>query len=159
MSKSPEDQTSRLRLRISAAAESILRQGHPWLFAESIREQNREGNLGELAIIYDRKNRFLAAGLFENDSPIRVRILQAGRPETIDAAWWSRRLASALSRRNGLFDDQTDGYRWINGESDGWPGLVLDRYAGTLVLKLYSGIWLPRLGEITTLFEQQLRPE
>src|SRR6266566_1509460 len=55
----------RLRLRVTASAETILRAGHPWLFAESIREQNREGTLGELAVIYDRKNQFLALGLFD----------------------------------------------------------------------------------------------
>ena len=51
-------------------------------------------------------------------------------------------------RRAGLFDEQTTGYRWVNGESDGWPGLVLDRYDTTLVLKLYTAAWLPRLKEV-----------
>ena len=56
----------RLRLRVTAAAESCLRAGHPWLFSESIRELNRPGKLGELAVIYDRKDCFLAAGLFDS---------------------------------------------------------------------------------------------
>src|SRR5437762_1020149 len=43
----------RLRLRVSAAAQARLRSGHPWLFADSIRDQNRDGRLGELAVIYD----------------------------------------------------------------------------------------------------------
>ena len=68
----------RLRLRVSATAESVLRSGHPWLFADSIREQNRAGQAGELAVIYDRKDRFLATGLFDPDSPIRVRMLHSG---------------------------------------------------------------------------------
>ena len=87
----------RLRLRVTAAAESVLRAGHPWLFADSIREQNREGQAGELAVIYDRKDRFLAAGLFDPDSPIRVRLLHAGKPQAIDRAWWAGRLARALA--------------------------------------------------------------
>jgi 23S rRNA (cytosine1962-C5)-methyltransferase len=150
--------SARLRLRVSATAESILRGGHPWLFAESIRDQNREGRLGELAVVYDRKNCFLAVGLFDPGSPLRLRVLHAGKPQTIDAAWWRRRLSQALERRQGLFDDQTTGYRWINGESDGWPGLVLDRYDTTLVLKLYTAAWLPRLDEVVALIREALAP-
>src|SRR5436190_17841123 len=89
----------RLRLRITAAAESSLRSGHPWLFSESIREQNRGGELGELAVVYDRADRFLAIGLYDSGSPIRVRLLHAGRPETLNREWWSRHLTQALEPR------------------------------------------------------------
>jgi 23S rRNA (cytosine1962-C5)-methyltransferase len=147
---------TRLRLRITAAAESIVRAGHPWLFADSIHESNRPGQLGDLAVIYDRKDKFLAVGLFDPDSPIRVRILHAGKPQTIDAAWWQARLTQALARRAGLFDATTTGYRLIHGESDGWPGLVLDRYHTTLVLKIYTAAWLPRLDAILALFKEKI---
>src|SRR5438132_3044738 len=126
--------TPRLRLRVTATAETILRGGHPWLFADSIREQNREGEAGELAVIYDRKDKFLAVGLFDPESPLRVRILHAGKPVMIDDAWWRENFSAALRRRENLFNDRTNGFRWINGESDGWPGLVLDRYDTALVL-------------------------
>jgi 23S rRNA (cytosine1962-C5)-methyltransferase len=149
----------RLRLRITAAAESIVRGGHPWLFADSIHEANRLGALGDLAVIFDRKDKFLAVGLFDPESPIRVRILHAGKPQTIDAAWWQARLAQALARRAGLFDATTTGYRLIHGESDGWPGLVLDRYDRTLVLKIYTAAWLPRLDEIVALFRENISAE
>jgi 23S rRNA (cytosine1962-C5)-methyltransferase len=156
---SGEKKAPRLRLRVTAAAESILRSGHPWLFADSVREQNRPGLTGELAVIYDRKDKFLAAGLFDADSPIRVRILHAGKPETIDADWWRARLEHALARRHGLFDAQTTGYRCLNGEGDGWPGLVLDRYDATLVIKLYTAAWLPRLDEVVQLLKSSLPGE
>ena len=148
----------RLRLRVSATAETMLRGGHPWLFADSIREQNRDGRSGELAVIYDRKDEFLAIGLFDPGSPLRVRVLHRGRRVTLDAAWWRENLLRAIRRREGLFDHQTNGYRCINGESDNWPGLVLDRYAGTLVLKLYTAAWLPRLADITALIRDTLEP-
>lgn len=135
-----------LRLRVTAAAESRLRAGHPWLFADSVRASNRPGRLGELAVIFDRHDRFLAIGLFDPDSPLRVRVLHAGKPQTLDAPWWRTRLRAALERRTGLFDAETTGYRLIHGENDGWPGLVLDRYAATGVLKIYTAAWLPRLG-------------
>jgi len=148
----------RLRLRVTPDAARQLRSGHPWLFADSIREQNREGAPGELAVVYDRNDRFLAIGLFDPDSPIRLRVLHAGKPMILDKAWWRERFRSAITRRSGLFDEQTTGHRWINGESDGWPGLVLDRYDTTLVLKLYTGAWLPRIGETVDLIREELKP-
>jgi 23S rRNA (cytosine1962-C5)-methyltransferase len=153
------DKLPRLRLRITAAAENYVRAGHPWVFADSVREQNRDGVSGELAVIYDRQDKFLAAGLFDPDSPIRVRVLHAGKPLTLDTAWWTARLDAAVRRRDGLFDARTTGYRLINGESDGWPGLVLDRYDTTFVLKLYTAAWLPKLNDITTLVRERLLPE
>ncbi|MBI3414259.1 MAG: class I SAM-dependent methyltransferase [Verrucomicrobia bacterium] len=147
-----------LRLRVTTAAEQQLRAGHPWLFATSVREQNREGLCGELAVIYDRNDRFLAVGLFDPESPLRVRILHAGKPAKLHDAWWRARLQSALARRENLFAPDTTGFRWIYGESDGWPGLVLDRYDTTLVLKLYTAAWLPRLSEVTSLIQNALHP-
>jgi 23S rRNA (cytosine1962-C5)-methyltransferase len=129
------------------------------VFPDSIREQNRDGGPGELAVVYDRNNAFLAVGLFDPDSPLRVRVLHAGKPQAIDRDWWRARLQQALARRDGLFDGQTNGYRWINGESDGWPGLVLDRYDKTLVLKLYTEAWLPRLEEVVALIRAELKPQ
>ena len=150
--------TSRLRLRIFPAAESKLRAGHPWLYSDSIKSQNRPGIAGELAVIYDARDRFLAAGLFDPHSPIRVRILHLGKAQPLDESWWDQRLQQTLERRRHLFDAQTTGYRWINGESDGFPGLVLDRYAETLVLKLYTAAWLPRLDDAVRLIQRRLQP-
>ena len=136
---------TRLRLRVTAVAEQQIRAGHPWVFSDSVREENRAGLAGELAVIFDRNDKFLAVGFFDPESPIRVRILHVGKPLPVDAEFWRVRLAAAVKRREGLFDARTTGYRLINGESDGWPGLVLDRYATTLVLKIYTAAWLERL--------------
>ncbi len=157
--RDPAPGTGPLRLRVRSVAESILRSGHPWLFAESIRDQNRAGAPGELAVIYDRNDRFLAVGLYDPDSPIRVRILHAGKPRPIDSEFFKERLEQATTKRTDLFDSQTTGFRWINGESDGWPGLVLDRYGETLVLKLYAAAWLPWLDKIQAAIVDQLNPQ
>lgn len=152
--------SARLRLEVTRTAESVLRGGHPWLFAESIRRQNRPGQLGEIAVIYDRNDRFLALGLFDPESPLRVRILHQGNPVPIDSAWWMTRLEEAVARRVALRQDVlTSGFRWIHGENDRWPGLVLDRYAQTLVLKLYTAAWFPRLSELESMFRQRFQPE
>lgn len=139
-----------LRLRVSAAAERSARQRHPWIFAGSVQAQSRPGTAGELAVIYDRRNKFLAIGLFDPDSPIRVRLLQTGRPEPINRAWFAARWQQTFARREGMFANATTGYRCCNGESDGLPGVALDRYAGTLVLKIYTPSWLPWLEELET---------
>jgi 23S rRNA (cytosine1962-C5)-methyltransferase len=86
-------------------------------------------------------------------------VLHVGKPRASDRDWWVERLNRALEGRQGLFDELTTGFRWINGESDGWPGLVLDRYDRTLVVKLYTAAWLPRLEEITGLITTRLRPD
>lgn len=154
----PAPPANRLRLRVTAAAENYIRAGHPWVYSDSVREQNRDGCAGELAVIFDRNDKFLAIGFFDPNSPIRVRILHVGKPLTVDAEFWRARLEAALKRREGLFDARTTGYRVINGESDGWPGLVLDRYDTTLVLKIYTAAWLERLEEIAGLIRERLNP-
>lgn len=150
---------SRLRLRLFPAAESTVRDGHPWVFDGGVKSVNREGRAGELAVMYDRRDRFLAVGLYDPASPIRVRIVRTGDPVTIDRAWWVARARAARARRDGLvFGPGTDGGRWIHGENDGFPGLVADRYADTLVVKLYSAVWLPRWAEIESVLREVFAP-
>src|SRR5213593_2009375 len=121
--------SSALKVRLRPAAESRVRAGHPWIFDQSIREQNRQGKRGELAVVYNRNDKFLAIGLYDPDSPLRIRVLQHGKPATIDREWWRRRMERAVTKRATFFDERTNAFRWIHGENDGWPGLVLDRYA------------------------------
>jgi 23S rRNA (cytosine1962-C5)-methyltransferase len=64
-----------------------------------------------------------------------------------------------LRIRRSLFDAQTTGFRLINGESDGWPGLVLDRYDQILVLKIYTAAWLPWLDTVVHAIHAQLPSE
>jgi len=151
--------TGKLKLRLTPAAEKAARSGHPWVYAERIKDQNRTGELGELAVVYDKNNKFLGVGLFDPDSPIRLRMLHAGSPQTVNEEWWLARLQAALTRREGLGGDDTTGYRLISGENDGWPGLVVDRFDRTLVLKLYSGVWLPRFTEIVNRLQATINPE
>ena len=79
--------------------------------------------------------------------------MHTGAPATLDDAWWAERLDAALQLRVPLFGPETDGYRLVNGESDGWPGLVVDRYAHVLVVKLYTAAWFPHLERVLGLLE------
>jgi 23S rRNA (cytosine1962-C5)-methyltransferase len=143
----------RLALRVNAPAQRALRQGHPWLYAEAITDLRGEGKPGDLAVIFDDHRRFLAIGLYDPGSPIRVRVLQHGAPAAIDHAWLCDRLLGAYARRAALAGSETTGYRLVHGENDGLPGLVIDRYDTTLVLKLYTTAWLPWLPDLRSALE------
>jgi len=143
----PDPSTKRIALRVAPPAERALRQGHPWLFEQSITDISHAGAPGDLAVIFDDKRRFQAIGLYDPVSPIRVRILQARQPAIINADWFRNKLDIAFRLREPLDETNTTGYRLVHGENDGLPGLILDRYADTLVLKLYTPAWIPHLKE------------
>jgi 23S rRNA (cytosine1962-C5)-methyltransferase len=147
LSQLPNPTTKRIAMRISAPAERALRLGHPWVFDQSITEQSHTGGPGELAVIFDDKRHFLAVGLYDPTSPIRVRVLQHRQSAAINAGWFQNKLAAATQLRVPLERTDTTGYRLVHGENDGLPGLVIDRYAETLVLKLYTPAWIPHLKE------------
>lgn len=138
-------QPKRLALRVTPEGQRAVRRGHPWLFDRAIISQSAVGRPGDLAVIFDDRRRFLAVGLFDPASPIRVRILQHGAPATIDQAFFAGRLAEAAAKRAALAAEGTTGYRLVHGEGDELSGLVIDRYEHTLVIKLYSTAWAPHV--------------
>ena len=141
----PSPSAKRIALRITPPAERALRKGHPWIFDQSITEISHAGAPGDLAVIFDKERRFQAIGLFDPTSSIRVRILQARQPATINADWFRDIIDVASRVRSPLKKHNTDGYRLINGENDDLPGLIVDRYADTLVIKVYTPAWIPHL--------------
>ncbi|MCB0062804.1 MAG: class I SAM-dependent methyltransferase [Caldilineaceae bacterium] len=155
LSTLPRPADRRIALHITRDAERHLRNGHPWLFADSIVRQSHEGKPGDLAVVFDQKRRFLAIGLYDPTSPIRLRVLQQGTQATIDRAWFHATLNASLQRRQSLLADaRTTGYRLVYGESDGLPGCVMDRFGTTLVIKLYTAAWVPHLADLVHGIEQ-----
>jgi 23S rRNA (cytosine1962-C5)-methyltransferase len=148
LSSLPNPSEKRIAIRISAEAERALRGGHPWLYTDAIQRQSHEGRSGDLAVIFDRKGRFLAIGLYDPKSPLRVRILHHGRPIPIDRDWFAMRIAQAGALRQTLRGSATSGYRLVHGENDGLPGLVIDRYGNSYVLKLYTTAWIVHLQSV-----------
>ena len=129
-----------------------IRGGHPWVFDTSIRSVSAEGAPGDLAVVFGDRRQFVAIGLYDPASPIRLRILHAGAPQPIDAAFWETAVTTALDRRGPLWvDPATTGFRLIHGENDALGGLVVDRYGSTLVVKLYSEVWWPHLATMLPL--------
>ena len=152
----PRPSARNIAVHVTPAAERALRSGHPWLFEGAIRKQSREGAPGDLAVIFDGNRDFLAIGLYDPASPIHVKVLQHRQQARIDETFFAARVRDAIERRDPLNTPTTNAYRLIHGENDGLPGLVVDRYAATLVLKLYTSAWLPHLkGIIKALDESQ----
>ncbi len=146
-------------VRVHAQAARRVRQGHPWIFDGAITHQSRDGAAGDLAVVYDPSRKQIALGLYDPHSPVRVRVLHAGGPVAVDDAFFAARVHAAIARRAPLADrGDTDGYRLVHGENDGLPALVADRYADTLVVKLYSAAWSARLPQVLAPLEQALRP-
>jgi len=142
----------RVAVRITEDALRHVRAGHPWVFDRAVTSASHDAPPGSLAVVFDRRRRFAAVGLWDPTSPLRVRVLHAGEPRTVDEAFWSARLDEAVRRRTALAaDGRTTGYRVVNGESDGFPGLVLDRYGDTAVVKLYTPAWWPHLDDLVPL--------
>lgn len=145
----PEIQPERLAIKLKPAAERMIKKGHPWVFSDSIKKQSAEGKAGDLAIIYDnKKNKFLAVGLLDPHSPIRIKLLQVHQSANIDAAWFKTKIQTAFDLRKPLLETDTNSYRLLFGENDGMPGFITDVYANVLVVKLYSAAWFPYLKEI-----------
>jgi 23S rRNA (cytosine1962-C5)-methyltransferase len=149
----------RLAIRLHHRAETAVASGHPWVFSDGIREQRHEGTAGDLAVLFDRSNRFLAIGLYDPESPIRVRVLHRGEPLAIDGAWFDARIRAAYEHRAPLHEQDTTGYRVVHGENDGLPGLVVDRYGESLVVKLYSVAWFPWLNDVLRGLAAVMAPE
>lgn len=152
LSHLPHPSDKRIAVRLTPAGERAVRHGHPWVFDRSITQQSRSGSPGDLAVVFDDNRRFLAVGLYDPASPIRIRILQCGKPAKIDLDWFQDKLSTAVEVRAPLeaqpAQSATTGYRLVHGENDGLPGLVVDRYAATLVMKLYTPAWIPHLSEL-----------
>jgi 23S rRNA (cytosine1962-C5)-methyltransferase len=138
----------RIAVHVHPPAERAIRRGHPWVYADGVERVRHTGEAGDLAVIFDRKDRFLAIGLYDPSSPLRIRILHRGTPVTIDREWLLQQLKTAIDIRSPLAAQGTTGYRLVHGENDGLPGLVVDRYDTVLVIKLYTAAWLPHLESV-----------
>jgi 23S rRNA (cytosine1962-C5)-methyltransferase len=149
----------RLAVRVTPDAYRQIRGGSPWLYDGSITSVSHEGAPGDLAVIFDDDRKFAAIGLWDPSSPIRVKVLHQGAPATIDRSWWRSRISAALARRVSLTDDDTTtAYRCVHGENDGLPGLVVDRYDQTAVVKLYTPAWFSHLAVLVDVLVELMTP-
>jgi 23S rRNA (cytosine1962-C5)-methyltransferase len=122
-------------LRLRDGKERSLQRRHPWIFDGAIASGG--GDAGETVRVENHEGKFLAWAAFSPRSKIRARVWSFDEAQRIDASFFAARIAAAI-RARGRFDIKSDGFRLIHGESDGLPGLVVDRYADTLVAQFSS---------------------
>jgi len=148
----PEPSTDRVAVHVTRDALRQIKGGHPWVWSQSIQRTNKPGAVGDLAVVFDDDRKFVGIGLWDPHAAIPVRLLHTGAPQQIDTDFFTARLVEALDRRRALEQDpSTTGYRLVHGENDQLPGLVVDRYDRSLVVKLDTAAWIPHLGHVVPL--------
>jgi len=120
------------RVRLARPLEKTIAAGHPWIYRDAL--EPFRATPGDEVVVETRNGRFLARGLAEA-GPIAVRVLSlADRP--IDVTLIGDRIDAAFELRDALAIPATTAYRFIHGEGDRLPGVVVDRYGSAAVLRL-----------------------
>jgi 23S rRNA (cytosine1962-C5)-methyltransferase len=125
------------RIFLKKGREAPVLRGHPWIFSGAIEKVEGDGEDVAVADIFDSQKTWIARGLLNVKSQIRVRVV-TWKKESIDRAFFSRRLSQALSARERYLSATTNAYRLINGEGDFLPGLIVDRYDDFLVCQFFT---------------------
>jgi len=125
-------------LRLKPGREKSLRQRHPWIFSGAIATADAPPAPGDTVDILSADGAFMARAAYSPASQIRARVWTFDPRERVDAAFFARRVARAVTARVAMQDADHTGCRLIHGESDGLPGVIADRYADTVVLQLSS---------------------
>ena len=126
-----------LQIYLKKDRDPPIRRGHPWIFSGAIDRINGDAGIVGVADIFDCKRSWIARGLYNPASQIRVRLL-TGKDELIDGEFFRQRIAQALALREKFVAPKTNAYRLINGEGDFLPGLIVDRYADFLVCQFFT---------------------
>ena len=117
-------------IRLREGKERSLLRRHPWIFDSAIAKGG--GDAGETVRVEASDGRFLAWAAFSPASKIKARVWSFDETQRIDAAFMGAAIKRSIAAR-AWFDVQSNGIRLVHGESDGLPGLVVDRYDDTLV--------------------------
>ena len=121
--------------------KSVLRR-HPWIYSGAVSRVegvDEERGIGVTVDIVNSRGDFLARGAYSPNSQIRVRIWSWDPEEVVDEEFFRERLTKAVAAREEFVDlTTTNAYRLVNAESDGLPGLIVDRYADILVIQCLS---------------------
>jgi len=121
------------KITVNAKAERLLRANHPWVYGEEITEITGDYKNGDVVDVFSQKGKWLGAGFINDNSKIRVRILSRNANNKFDREFWKRRLSYAVEYRKTVMGDDFSNCRLIFGESDGFPGLTIDRFEDILV--------------------------
>jgi 23S rRNA (cytosine1962-C5)-methyltransferase len=119
-------------VRVNRKAADRVASGHPWIFSSDLTDRG-ESQLGDAVRVVDPRNQLLGTAHYSSTSQIALRLLSS-KSETIDRAFFLRRLSQAIAHRERVVSD-SNAYRLVSSEGDLLPGLIVDRYASWLVLQ------------------------
>ncbi len=120
-------------------SERTVRNGHPWIFSGAVERRPKDADTGDIVDVFDSHERFVCRGFYNKRSLIRVRSLTQNASSAIDQAFFEQRIAEAAEFRRGTgLSTVTNAMRLVHGESDGLPGLIVDDYAGYLVVQFHT---------------------
>jgi 23S rRNA (cytosine1962-C5)-methyltransferase len=116
-----------------------IKQGHLWIYSDAI--ELPQAADGSVAHIQNRAGQVIACGIYCRDHAIPIRVCRTDGPWRLDDEWFLQRINSAVELRKHYWARaaETTGYRLVAGEGDGLPGLIVDRYSDTAVIKLDGG--------------------
>jgi 23S rRNA (cytosine1962-C5)-methyltransferase len=123
-------------LRLKPGRDKSLHERHPWVFSGAIAAVDGNPGSGATVDIRTDNGAFIARAAYSPSSQIRARVWTFDQSEPVDAAFFARRVADAVSARAPMQDARHTGCRVIHGESDGLPGAIADRYGDTVVLQV-----------------------
>jgi 23S rRNA (cytosine1962-C5)-methyltransferase len=124
-------------LLLKKGREKSLKRRHPWIFSGAVEKAAGKG--GETVDVLDATKKFLARAAYSPKSQIRARVWTFDQAEEVDAVFFRNRIQKALALREALSAAKhANALRLIHGESDGLPGLVVDRYADVLVAQFLA---------------------
>jgi len=125
---------------ITVRLRNAWRSTHPWIFQKLVEKPAQRPKPGSIVEIIGVDGDWIGRGFYNGHSRIALRILETDRDVPVDAAWFARRIAAAVSLRRELLqlDDVSDAWRVVHSEGDGLSGLVVDRYADLLVVEFFS---------------------
>jgi len=124
-------------LLLKKGREKALRRRHPWIFSGAV--EKASGKAGDTVEVRDAAGKALAVAAYSPKSQIRARVWTFDPAEAVDAGFFRGRIQKALALREALpAAKHTNALRLVNAESDGLPGLVVDRYADVLVAQFLA---------------------
>lgn len=123
---------------VNERAETAVKDGHPWIFAEKIVSVEGDYENGDLVDVYTRKQRFLGTGFINDNSAMRIRLISRNANDRFDAEFYRRRFKYAVDYRKTVMGDDFDCCRIIFGEADSFPGLTVDRFGDVLVVQVLT---------------------
>jgi len=133
---------------------------HPWVFDTAVDRIDGNADDGDIVELVSDKGKFIARGIFNSQSHLRVRLYSWAANEPLDDSFWQRRIEKAARLRSQLgYDDPAGAARLVHSEADGLSGLVVDRYGPHLVLQVNSLAMAVRLEGVVRLLVEHFSPE